>query len=169
MENAPPTPGELRALAHQLMAWANQMASRPAAAYAMPAGEDSRELVLSFAMATREVRRRRAEIFPQLQLREPMWDVLLELFIQQERGHRVTLDHLILTGELEVAVLRHAVTVLVTTGLVDRTIDLFDKRIMWLTLSEAGYDAMIEHFTGAVDFLRPISEPLPELAARAFR
>jgi len=156
-------------LANQLLAWANQMASRPVAAHASPVAGDTRELALSFATAAREVLRCRAESFPQLRLREPMWDVLLELFIEQERGHRVSLDHLTLTSELETAVIQHAVAVLVTSGLVDRVVDLFDKRVVWLTLSDAGYDAMIGHFADAAEFLRPIAEPLPDIAVRAVR
>lgn len=168
MESTPPTPGELRALANQLLAWANQRAARPPAAHALPTGEAPRELSLAFAMATREVRRRRTETFPHLRLREPMWDVMLELFIQQERGCRTSLDHLTLTGDLEAAVVQHAVAVLVAAGLVERATDLFDKRIMWLTLSPAGHAGMIEHFFEAADFLRPRCEPEPgPVAARA--
>jgi DNA-binding MarR family transcriptional regulator len=141
------------------MSWANQMAARPAIAYAHASPEDSRELSLSYAAAAREVRRGRSEIFPQLRLREPMWDVMLELFIQQEGGCRTSLDHLTLTGELEAAVVHHAVAVLVAAGLVDRAADLFDKRVVWLTLSPAGHAGMIEHFAQAAEFMRPLAEP----------
>ena len=164
MQSTPPTPGELRALANQLLAWANQMAAHPAAMCALPSGEASRDLSLAFAMATREVRRRRTETFPHLRLREPMWDVMLELFVQQERGNRTSLDHLTLTGEFEAGVVQHGVAVLVAAGLVERAADPFDKRVVWLTLSPAGHAGMIEHFFEAADFMRPRVEPV---AARA--
>ena len=154
-EQAPPTVDEIRALASQLMSWADLLSASPARDDAPPLGELTRDQLRNVAAAAREVRRQRTVTFPHLRLREPMWDVMLDLFIEQESGHRVSLDHLSLTGEHEAAVVNHAVAVLVTAGLLVRTPDRFDVRVVWLTLSPAGQAGMIEHFTQAAGYLSP--------------
>ena len=155
LEHPQPTADEVRALADQLISWADRLSASPARRDHPPSNERSRDPLLNVAMAAREVRRQRTVTFPHLRLREPMWDVMLDLFIEQESGHRMSLEHLSLAGELDAAVLNHAVAVLVTAGLVVRTLDRFDKRVVWLTLSPAGEAGMIEHFTQAAGYLSP--------------
>jgi hypothetical protein len=166
LEHAQPTPDEVRVLASQLMSWADRLSAPPARHDADPSDELTREQLLNVATAAREVRRQRTVTFPHLRLREPMWDVMLDLFIEQESGHRMSLDHLTLTGEHEAVVVNHAVAVLVTAGLLTRTPDRFDKRVVWLTLSPAGQTGMIEHFTQAAGYLSPRT-PRPVPTARA--
>ena len=163
LEHAQPTADEVRALATQLMSWADRL-SAPVSDGAQPSDELTRDQLLKVASAAREVRRQRTVTFPHLRLREPMWDVMLDLFIEQESGHRVSLDHLSLTGEHEAAVVNHAVAVLVTAGLLVRTPDRFDVRVVWLTLSPAGQAGMIEHFTEAAGHLSP---PTPRAVSSA--
>ena len=144
-----PTPGEMRALANQLLAWADQLAAPPARAVAGPCDAIGPETILAFATRARDIRRRRTVTFPHLRLREPMWDVMLGLFIEQESGRRVSVDRLVLVSDADEAVLRHAVAVLVTNGLVQRIADPFDDRVVWLTLSPAGLAGMRDHLTEA--------------------
>ncbi|HEY6817352.1 MAG TPA: hypothetical protein VI168_17585 [Croceibacterium sp.] len=156
LQTIQPNAGEVRALANQLLALADQLAAQPACAASQPADAARPETILAFASRARDLRRRRTVTFPHLRLREPMWDVMLDLFIEQEMGRRVSVDHLVLAGDADEAVLRHAVAVLVTTGLVERVTDRFDQRVVWLTLSPAGQAGMIEHFTQAIVAISPL-------------
>jgi len=158
-QNVQPTPAEVRAVANQLLTWADELAARTTRVSAAPIDASWRDSLMRLATAAREVRRRRTETFPHLRLREPMWDVMLDLFIHQEDGCPVSLDHLILAGEAEAAVVRHAVAVLVTTGLVERIADRFDPNVVWLTLTPAGHAGMVEHFSQAADYMRPAVAP----------
>lgn len=162
-EHVKPTADEVRALANQLMSWADRLSASPVRHDAQRAGEHMHD-PLTVATAAREVRRQRTVTFPHLRLREPMWDVMLDLFIEQESGRRASLDHLSLSGELEASVVNHAVAVLVAVGLVARTPDRFDERVVWLSLSPAGQAGMIEHLAQAACYLRPCA---PETASTA--
>ena len=69
-EQAPPSAGEVRALANQLLAWADSLA-RPKHAEAL--SEDSREeQLIALATASLEARRLRGQAFPELPLNEPV-------------------------------------------------------------------------------------------------
>ena len=161
LQTVQPTPGEVRALANRLLSWADQLAGGQACDADRPSDGSRHDSVVALASVARDIRRGRTETFPQLRLREPMWDVMLDLFVEQESGCRVSLDCLILAAESEAAVIRHAVAVLVTSGLVERTADRFDERIVWLTLSPAGHAGMVEHLTLAADCVHPLPAPRP--------
>jgi len=165
-ENAPPSAGEVRALAHQLMSWAEHLSCRAEPGRAMTE-EDRHDLVLTLAAATREARRLRVEIFPGAPLGNPMWDVMLDLFIQEMNGFRTSLDHLALTGDTPAAKVYESVDTLVRIGLVERTPDRFDARVQWLSLTIAGRQGMFDLFEKSADFLHPVAGPASDLEQAA--
>src|SRR5688500_15410868 len=57
-ENAPPRAGDVRALAHQLLNWADHLSDRPDPARELTE-EGRHDLILGLALATREARRLR--------------------------------------------------------------------------------------------------------------
>lgn len=160
-DTAPPRAGDVRALAHQLLSWADHLSDRHDFARALTE-EGRHDLVLGLATALREARRLRAEIFPRIPLSNPTWDVMLDLFIQEMNGFRTSLDHLALTGDLPAPVVYESVHELVRLGLIDRTPDRIDNRVMWLSLTTTGRQSMFDLFAQSAEIVRPIARRLPE-------
>jgi DNA-binding MarR family transcriptional regulator len=124
--------------------------------------EDLEVHVLRLGVATRVDRRVLAGIFPGAQLSNPTWDVMLDLFIQEMNGFRTSLDHLALTGDLPAATVYESVDALVELGLLERMVDRFDSRVMWLTLSVTGRQGMFDLLERASEFVRPVAGRLAE-------
>jgi len=164
-DDAPPSAGEVRALAHQLLSWAEQLAAQPVP---QPmTGEERQDYLLALAMVTREGRRMRSEIFPRVPLGNPNWDVLLELFIQEMNGFRTSLDKLALTGDLPAATVYDSVDALDRLGLIERMPDRFDARVFWLSLTVVGRQGMYDLYERTSDILRPTEKWQPARALRA--
>ena len=160
-DTAPPRAGDVRALAHQLLSWADHLSNRPDLTRELTE-EGHHDLVLGLATALRETRRLRAEIVPRVPLGNPNWDVMLDLFCQEMNGFRTSLDHLALTGDLPAPVVYESVHELVRLGLIDRTPDRFDNRVSWLSLTVTGRQGMFDLFAQSAEIVRPIAGRLPE-------
>ena len=155
-DQAPPRPGDVRALAHQLLTWADHLSDRLDPVRELTE-EDRHDLMLGLAMALREARRLRAAIFSGVALGNPNWDVLLDLFIQEMNGFRTSLDHLALTGDLPAATVYESVDALAKLGLLERSPDRFDNRVAWLSLTAAGRQGLFDLFAQSAEFVRPIA------------
>jgi len=156
-DTAPPRAGDVRALAHQLLNWADHLSDRPD--FTRELTEEGRhDLVLGLATALREARRLRAEIFPRVPFSNPNWDVMLDLFIQEMNGFRTSLDHLALTGDLSAPTVYESVAELERLGLIDRAPDQFDSRAAWLSLTVAGRQGMFDLFAQSAEIVRPIAD-----------
>jgi len=163
-DETPPSAGEVRALAHQLLTWAEHLAIPPEPGEELSEAQ-RHDLILGLAVAARGLRRLRSAIFPDTQLGNSAWDVLLDLFIQEMTGNRTSLDHLALEGDIAAAVVYEAVELLVERGLLERTPDRFDNRIHWLSLTVAGRQGMSDLFQLSTDFVRPARLHGPNQAA----
>jgi len=153
-EEAPPSAGAVRALAHQLLSWANHLTTAPEIGKEMTE-EELHDLVLRITLAVRQACRLRAAIFPGAPFGNPVWEVMRELFIQEMNGYRTSLDNLSLSGELPAATVYDAVETLVSLGLVECTTDRFDTRTQWLSLSVRGRQGMFDLFSSCADFVLP--------------
>ena len=160
-DNAPPRAGDVRALAHQLLSWADHLSDRPDPARELTE-EGKHDLVLVLAAALREARRLRTQIFAGIPLGNPNWDVMLDLFIQEMNGFRTSLDHLALTGDLPAPIFYESLDELVALGLVERAPDRFDNRVFWLSLTPVGRQSMYDLFAQSAVFMRPIAGRVPE-------
>jgi DNA-binding MarR family transcriptional regulator len=160
-DSAPPRAGDVRALAQQLLSWADHLSDRPDLTTELTE-QGRHDLVLGLATALRDARRLRAEIFPRISLGNPNWDVMLDLFIQEMNGFRTSLDHLALTGDLPAPVVYESVHELVRIGLIDRTPDRFDNRVSWLSLTVTGSQGMFDLFTQSAEIVRPIARRQPD-------
>jgi hypothetical protein len=160
-DSALPRAGDVRALAHQLLSWANHLSDRPDPVRELTE-EGRHDLVLGLATALREARRLRAEIFPGIPFANPNWDVMLDLFIQEMNGFRTSLDHLALTGDLPAPTVYESVDTLVRLSLVARTPDRFDNRVFWLSLTVTGRQGMFDLFAQSAEIVRPIASRLTE-------
>jgi DNA-binding MarR family transcriptional regulator len=159
-ENAPPSAAEIRALAHQLLSWADRLSVGSEPGREMTE-EDRHDLILGLAVATREARRLRGAIFPDIPFGNPDWDVMLDLFIQEMKGFRTSLDHLALTGDLSASTVYESVDTLVRHGLFERTPDRFDNRVVWLSLTVAGRQGLVDLFAQWAEFVRPAEGRIP--------
>jgi len=153
-EDAPPSAGAVRALAHQLLSWANHLTAAPEIGAEM-SEEERHNLILRIAVAVRQACRLRAAIFPGAPFGNPVWEVMRELFIQEMNGFRTSLDNLSLAGEMPAATVYDSVDTLVGLGLVERTTDRFDNRTQWLSLTVHGRQGMFEMFSSAAEFVLP--------------
>jgi hypothetical protein len=157
-ENAPPSAGDVRALAHQLLTWADHLTDRTGAGPEPGremSEEDRHDLILGLAEAVREGRRLRSAIFTGIPLGNPNWDVMLDLFIQEMNGFRTSLDHMSLSGDLPAATVYEAVELLAGLGLLERAPDRFDSRVVWLSLSAQGRQGMFDLLEQSTEFVRP--------------
>ena len=92
VDNAP-NAGEVRAFAQQLLAWADRLAKAPRPCRVL-ADADRHEFVLALAEKARERARLCARTFPDAGFVSPGWRVLLEIYIREAGGYRVSLDDL---------------------------------------------------------------------------
>lgn len=160
-DSVPPRAGDVRALAHQLMSWADHLSDRPDPARELTE-EGRHDLVLGLATTLRDARSLRAEIFPGVPFGNPNWDVMLDLFIQEMNGFRTSLDHLALTGDLPAPTVYESVAELDRLGLIDRAPDHFDNRVAWLSLTVTGRQGMFDLFAQVAEIVRPIAGRLPD-------
>lgn len=155
-ENAPPSAGEVRALAHQLLAWADQLLLRPVTDG--PLSEDDRhDLILGVAEAMREVNTLRKQLFD-MPFGNPNWDVMLEVFIRDANGYPVTTDQVASESRLPALTVQRSVELLAARGLMVRTPDRYDTLVEWLSLSPRGKRGMTELLLRTAGFVRPHAE-----------
>jgi hypothetical protein len=134
-ENAPPSAGEVRALAHQLLSWANSLSHRPMLG-PDPSEEEKREFALGMAVAERDGLRLRADAFPEIELGNPAWQIAIDLYIQQANGYRTAPERLPLVAYLPSATVTPALERLRRAGVVETVVDLADPAAAWLKLTD---------------------------------
>ena len=143
IENAPPSAGEVRAFASQLMAWADRLTSANRPCHLL-ADADRHEFVVAQAEAACHAARLRAEMFPEAGFVSPAWRVLLEIFVLEARGQRVFLDQLSKRIEMPLLTVLGAVNGLIEKGLVERRAAEGDARAVLLSMSFAGWQKMTD-------------------------
>ena len=153
---APPSAGEVRALAHQLLSWADHLAARPEPGREM-SEEDRHDLVLNLAVAAREARFLRSTSLSGAMLGDPRWDVLLDVFIQELRGFSASIDALALSGHWPEDVLAGAVSGLAELGILERAPLPFDTGVDWVSLTAPARRSMFDIFEQAAEFVRPVA------------
>lgn len=140
-QTAPPTPGEVRALAHQLLTWAEQLSALPPRV--APLSDDDRhEFVLARAEALRREAQLRARLFPGANFGNAVWDVALELFVRDMAGFRVSLEDLAADDLLPQAEIIRCVNEMIDLGIVEQLTDRYDARISWISLTASGKQSM---------------------------
>lgn len=164
VDSAPPSAGEVRALAHQLLSWADQLATARQISRVL-AEADRHDLVLAVANAARAIARLRARIFPDLGFGNPGWQVLLEIFIREADGVRISLEHLAAEVELPLLTTYQCANQLIDKGLVERSGSASGSQDVRLALTLAGWQKMTELLLASAEFARPRSmcaeAPLP--------
>ncbi len=114
---------------------------------------DSHRESLVLATAALDDRKRRANYFRSDLFGEPGWHILLDLFIQQQLGRKLSVTAVCIgSGAPTTTALRY-LTLLVEDGLIQREGDPSDGRRSWLKLTPAAVEAMTEYLNvgGVVD------------------
>jgi DNA-binding MarR family transcriptional regulator len=153
MKNAPPSAGDVRALAHQLMSWADQLAAGPQISRVL-ADADRHELVLVLATAARAITRLRARIFPDVGFANPGWAIMLEIFIREASGYRVSLDQLTAEADLPELTAYRSLNLLINKGLVERSEGKTHRDDVWLSLTLPGRRKMMELLLESAEYAR---------------
>jgi DNA-binding MarR family transcriptional regulator len=136
MVDNPPSAGEVRAFAQQLLAWADRLVQsrRPCRVLA---DADRHGFVLALAEAARERARLCSQAFPEASFVSPAWRILLEVFIRESAGYRVSLDDLAEWGELPLLTVLGSLNGLIEKGLIERGEPDNASRIVRIALSPA--------------------------------
>jgi len=136
---------QLRMLGNQAMRLAADVAARDAAEAdrsAFAAFESDSDLWLTVAQDIYRERQRRREFFDGDLFGEPAWDILLDLYICEKKGERVSITAACLgAGVPETTALRW-LKQLEKGGLLLREADRRDARRSFIRLSELGYAKM---------------------------
>jgi DNA-binding MarR family transcriptional regulator len=155
-EAKPPNAGEVRALAQQLLTWADQLALAPVAERAL-SEEQLQDCVLALAMAGRDIAHLRARMFPDTDFASSGWDVMLEIFIREAQGQRVSLEQLAADDTWPPLTVHRSVNMLIDKQLVTRGYKDPGTREVWLSLTSAGKEKMAAFLLESARFSRPPS------------
>lgn len=89
------------------------------------------------------LRRQRAKYFDRELFGEPAWDIILDLFIQGERGRAVSISSACLAADVPTTTALRCIRALMTKGLLYRTVDVTDGRRSHIKLTAEGRQAML--------------------------
>jgi hypothetical protein len=120
----------------------------------------SDEKLAQIATSFYRARIHRANQFDPALFGEPAWDMLLDLFIHQVRGMRVSTTSLCLGASVPQSTgIRH-IERLQEEGLLHRYTPPDDKRLVLIEMTAKGYQLMREYLGNAMTRFKP---PLPDL------
>jgi DNA-binding MarR family transcriptional regulator len=156
-DTAPPSAGAVRALAHQLLAWADHLADGHE-----PEAPDRTKHLLALALELREARRRRMRLFPRVPLGNTTWEVLLDLFIEELHGIPVSLHQLALAGDHPAPSVYDSAEMLERLGLIERKPDPADSTGILVVLTVTARHGLYELFEQSAESVGPI---LPDALA----
>lgn len=115
----------------------NELLAAPAEEAAADGIPTTDELVAT-AKACIRARRRRQDLFPGIQVADPAWDLMLELFITDAEGRRISVTGLGLGANVPGATVLRWLAMFQEAGLIMREPDAMDRRRIWVHLTEAG-------------------------------
>lgn len=75
---------------------------------------------------------------------DPAWDMLLDLFVQRRRGHRVSVTSLCIASQVPSTTALRWISIIVDRGLAQRETDTTDGRRIFIGLSETGERAVAQ-------------------------
>jgi len=79
-------------------------------------------------------RRKRDAMLPADLFGEPAWDMLLDLFVQQSQGRRVSVTSLCIASAAPQTTALRYITLMEAAGLITRAHCASDQRVVWLTI-----------------------------------
>ena len=94
-----------------------------------------KEALIRYAEMLVRQRRVREQFFPTKMLGEPAWDLLLDLFIAQERGQKVPVTSACAASRAPQATALRYICALAADGMVERISSPDDRRVVYLVLT----------------------------------
>lgn len=154
--NKSPVLARLRGMGHYLIQLAEDNSdpidTLEAAAIPLPDpgnglhGVDDREKLRRLAHREYVERMRRTDFFDQAILREPAWDILLDLFIAKIAGLSISISSSCIASHVPTTTALRWLEVLENRGWIVRRSDVKDGRRTWVELSEDAFDRMTRYF-----------------------
>jgi DNA-binding MarR family transcriptional regulator len=133
---------EIHDVARKLLRLSEQLKELPAPQGAKPESVTPAK-ILKYAENLYNLRRQREKFFDKSLFGEPAWDLLLDLFIQGERGKQVSISSACVGAAVPTTTALRWVTTLMTKGLLCRVTDDTDARRSILKLTREGRQTMI--------------------------
>ncbi|MBB4612456.1 winged helix DNA-binding protein [Novosphingobium taihuense] len=96
------------------------------------------ERLAAIAKAKIQARRRRQELFPGIQVADPAWDLMLELFIHHVEMRQISVTGLGLGANIPGATVLRWLAIFHEAGLIVREPDPSDRRRVWVRLTQSG-------------------------------
>lgn len=124
-----------------------------------PALDFDEDKLADIAASIYASRKRRVELFSPSLFGEPAWDMLLILFIRRARGEQVSVTKLCACSGTPHSTGLRWIERLQSQGLVKRTRAKADTRIVWVEISDTGYNLMRRY---VVDGIARFQMPLPD-------
>lgn len=115
-----------------------------------PVGDTSRAALVARAREEFGNRRRRTSIFERSMFGEPAWDMLIALYILDVSGPRQTTGALMQFSGAPITTARRWLDYLVANGFAVRSHHPTDQRVMFVSLSEKGRDALDLYYSETV-------------------
>lgn len=94
--------------------------------------------LITMAKAKIRARRRRQELFPGIQVADPAWDLLLELYVNAAENRRISVTGLGLGANVPGATVLRWLAMFQEANLIVREPDPFDRRRIWVRLTDNG-------------------------------
>lgn len=116
-----------------------------------PAANASHAALVARAREEFGNRRRRTTIFEHSMFGEPAWDMLLALYILDVSGQRQTTGALMQYSGAPITTARRWLDYLVGNGLVQRSHHPTDQRVMFVSLTEKGRNALDLYYSETVE------------------
>ncbi|NLR72564.1 winged helix-turn-helix transcriptional regulator [Novosphingobium sp. ERN07] len=123
----------------------------------------SAEQLIAMAKAKISARRRRQELFPGIQVADPAWDLLLELYVNSVEGRQISVTGLGLGANVPGATVLRWLSLFQEAGLIVREPDSLDRRRIWVRLTALGVDRVAKGI--AASEIPPSAIYRPSLAA----
>lgn len=123
-----------------------------------PEGNLTDEKLATIAMSIYRARRRRSKFFDASLFSEPAWDMLLDLFVANVRGRKVSVTSLCRAAEVSDATGLRWIEMLESKGLVRRRSVSEDGRLRFVELSDGGFEAVCKY---VLDGVTKFEMPMP--------
>ncbi len=138
-------PGLFAGAAHYMQGLVGRITPRQAgnkADYSASEYSLTQEELLYIAEAHIEARQARNHFFPAHLFGEPVWDILLEMYVSEKKGYSVNVESASMATSVGQALALKAINTLNATGFIERVTDRFDRTKTNLKLTPKALDAM---------------------------
>lgn len=146
---------EMQALAARLEAIASELAPGTGTAEARTKAQEIKsrlddQILAGMALTIYNARQRRDRYFGIGMFGEPAWDMLLDLFVKRASGSQVSTTSLCIAAGATPSTGTRVILLLEDKGLLERTRASDDRRVIFVDLTDKGYELMRTYLTEGV-------------------